>query len=51
VRLKQGVEQRKAELAAQKLQAEKERENMGVMWGLGEGEGVMWGLGEGNFEA
>lgn len=35
VRLKQGVKQRKAELAAQLLLAEKEREDMGVMWGIG----------------
>ena len=35
VRLKQGMEDRKAELAAQQLLAEKEREDMGVMWGIG----------------
>ena len=36
VRLKEGVEQRKAELAARQRLAEKEREDMGVMWGMGE---------------
>lgn len=35
VRLKEGMEQRKAELAAQQLLAEKKREDMGVMWGIG----------------
>lgn len=35
VRQKQAIEQRKAELAARQLLAEKEREDMGVMWGIG----------------
>lgn len=36
VEQKEAMERRKTELEAQRILAEKEREDMGVMWGMGE---------------
>ena len=35
MRQREWVERKKAEAEAQRLRAEKEREDMGVMWGIG----------------